>query len=151
MTISMAVVASAGFLSFLSPCILPLVPSCLAFVAGASLGDLRERPRRGVRRTLLLNALGFMETALDKAKAAAKAAARGPLAKAKEMLPTPRRSTKGPAPMRRSTRKPSARPGRRRATRGRPGSSPSGSRTRVCGSLSSVRERRKEAEIETFG
>ncbi len=30
MTISMAVAASAGFLSFLSPCVLPLVPSYLA-------------------------------------------------------------------------------------------------------------------------
>jgi len=60
MTISMAVAASAGFLSFLSPCVLPLVPSYLAFVAGASLGDLRERPRGAVRRTLLLNALGFV-------------------------------------------------------------------------------------------
>ena len=60
MTISMAVAASAGFLSFLSPCVLPLVPSYLAFVAGASLGDLRELPGGGVRRTLLLNALGFI-------------------------------------------------------------------------------------------
>ncbi len=60
MTISMAVAASAGLLSFLSPCVLPLVPSYLAFVAGTSLGDLRERPRGTVRLTLLLNALGFI-------------------------------------------------------------------------------------------
>ena len=60
MTISMAVAAGAGLLSFLSPCVLPLVPSYLAFVAGTSLGDLRERPQGAVRRTLLLNALGFI-------------------------------------------------------------------------------------------
>jgi len=59
MKISLLVAASAGLLSFLSPCVLPLVPSYLAFVAGASLGDLR-RPARATRRALVLNALGFI-------------------------------------------------------------------------------------------
>lgn len=51
MNISLIVAAGAGLLSFLSPCVLPLVSSYLAFVAGASLGDPRRRPsgaRRGV-------------------------------------------------------------------------------------------------------
>jgi cytochrome c-type biogenesis protein len=60
MNISLIVAASAGLLSFLSPCVLPLVPSYLAFVAGASLGDLRHRPRGAARRALVLNALGFI-------------------------------------------------------------------------------------------
>jgi cytochrome c-type biogenesis protein len=59
MKISLMVAASAGLLSFLSPCVLPLVPSYLAFVAGASLSDLR-RPGRAARRGLVLNALGFI-------------------------------------------------------------------------------------------
>lgn len=41
---------TAGVLSFLSPCVLPLVPSYLSFVTGMSLEDLREGADRG--RTL---------------------------------------------------------------------------------------------------
>jgi cytochrome c-type biogenesis protein len=59
MKISLMVAASAGLRSFLSPCVLPLVPSYLAFVAGASSSDLR-RPDRATRRGLVLNALGFI-------------------------------------------------------------------------------------------
>lgn len=51
---------SAGVLSFLSPCVLPLVPSYLAFVTGMSLEDLEEGVERGrVFRTALLFTLGF--------------------------------------------------------------------------------------------
>jgi len=61
MNVSLLLAGSAGLLSFLSPCVLPLVPSYLAFVAGASsLGDLRGRPGRAVRRALVVNALGFV-------------------------------------------------------------------------------------------
>jgi cytochrome c-type biogenesis protein len=41
---------TAGILSFLSPCVLPLVPSYLSFVTGMSLEDLREGADRS--RTL---------------------------------------------------------------------------------------------------
>jgi cytochrome c-type biogenesis protein len=48
---------SAGFLSFLSPCVLPLVPSYLTFVTGMSLEDLQE----GVdRRTTLVHSVLFV-------------------------------------------------------------------------------------------
>ncbi|TVP42265.1 MAG: cytochrome c biogenesis protein CcdA [Gemmatimonadales bacterium] len=51
---------SAGVLSFLSPCVLPLVPSYLTFVTGMSLEDLEEGVERGrVFRTALLFTLGF--------------------------------------------------------------------------------------------
>jgi cytochrome c-type biogenesis protein len=47
----------AGILSFLSPCVLPLVPSYLTFVTGMSLEDLQG----GVdRRTTLIHALLFV-------------------------------------------------------------------------------------------
>jgi cytochrome c-type biogenesis protein len=46
MDISFAVAFVAGFLSFLSPCVLPLVPAYLGFVTGMSLDDLREAPSR---------------------------------------------------------------------------------------------------------
>jgi cytochrome c-type biogenesis protein len=48
---------TAGILSFLSPCVLPLVPSYLTFVTGMSLEDLQE----GVdRRTTLIHSLLFV-------------------------------------------------------------------------------------------
>jgi len=48
---------SAGVFSFLSPCVLPLVPSYLTFVTGMSLEDLQE----GVdRRTTLIHAVLFV-------------------------------------------------------------------------------------------
>jgi cytochrome c-type biogenesis protein len=37
---------SAGVLSFLSPCVLPLVPSYLSFVTGMNLDELQESPDR---------------------------------------------------------------------------------------------------------
>ena len=36
----------AGVISFLSPCVLPLVPSYLCFITGATLDELSERGRR---------------------------------------------------------------------------------------------------------
>jgi cytochrome c-type biogenesis protein len=42
--VSFAVAFSAGFVSFASPCVLPLVPAYLSFVSGVGLSD--ESPRR---------------------------------------------------------------------------------------------------------
>ncbi|SFN17221.1 cytochrome c-type biogenesis protein [Thioclava dalianensis] len=38
----------AGLLSFLSPCVLPIVPPYLAYMGGVSMGDLREGKRSAV-------------------------------------------------------------------------------------------------------
>jgi cytochrome c-type biogenesis protein len=55
--IGIFIALSAGVLSFLSPCVLPLVPSYLTFVTGMSLEDLQE----GVdRRATLIHALLFV-------------------------------------------------------------------------------------------
>ncbi|MCG6987498.1 MAG: cytochrome c biogenesis protein CcdA [Gemmatimonadetes bacterium] len=55
--IGIFIALSAGFLSFLSPCVLPLVPSYLTFVTGMSLEDLQE----GVdRKTTLVHSLLFV-------------------------------------------------------------------------------------------
>lgn len=55
--IGIAIAFTAGILSFLSPCVLPLVPSYLTFVTGMSLEDLEE----GVdRRTTLVHATLFV-------------------------------------------------------------------------------------------
>jgi cytochrome c-type biogenesis protein len=58
--LSALVAAGAGLLSFLSPCVLPLVPSYLAYVAGVSFGELRDAPRPSARLAVALNALGFV-------------------------------------------------------------------------------------------
>jgi cytochrome c-type biogenesis protein len=55
--VGIAIALSAGVLSFLSPCVLPLVPSYLTFVTGMSLEDLQG----GVnRKTTLTHALLFV-------------------------------------------------------------------------------------------
>lgn len=54
-SIGLAVAFSAGLLSFLSPCVLPLVPSYLSFVTGMSLEDLQEGVDR--RNTMIHSAL----------------------------------------------------------------------------------------------
>ena len=48
-----------GLLSFLSPCVLPLVPPYLCFITGASLDDLTDEAMISRRRTLLA-ALAFV-------------------------------------------------------------------------------------------
>jgi cytochrome c-type biogenesis protein len=47
----------AGVLSFLSPCVLPLVPSYLGFITGMTLDDLRGGTNRGA---ILVPALAFV-------------------------------------------------------------------------------------------
>jgi cytochrome c-type biogenesis protein len=54
-SIGLAVAFSAGLLSFLSPCVLPLVPSYLTFVTGVGLDDLGS-----ARRSALVHAMLFV-------------------------------------------------------------------------------------------
>jgi cytochrome c-type biogenesis protein len=42
---------AAGFISFASPCVLPLVPGYLSFVSGVSIDELGSKPRRVVATT----------------------------------------------------------------------------------------------------
>ena len=60
-SISLAAAFTAGLLSFVSPCVLPLVPSYVSYVTGLSieqLTDLTERSR--LRKTIILNSLLFI-------------------------------------------------------------------------------------------
>ncbi len=51
----------AGLLSFLSPCVLPLIPSFITYITGLSFSDLdSERPSSFVRRQTLFHALAFV-------------------------------------------------------------------------------------------
>lgn len=54
-----AVAFAAGMLSFLSPCVLPLVPSYVSFVAGVGLEEL-EAGDPDVRRTAFVHSLLFV-------------------------------------------------------------------------------------------
>ena len=54
-SVGLPIALMAGVLSFLSPCVLPLVPSYLSFVTGMSLEDLQEGIDR--RRVLVQSAL----------------------------------------------------------------------------------------------
>jgi cytochrome c-type biogenesis protein len=51
---------AAGLVSFLSPCVLPVVPSCIAFVSGLTLGELETTPTREARARAALHSTLFM-------------------------------------------------------------------------------------------
>ena len=61
--IAAGVAALAGLVSFLSPCILPLVPGYLSYVtgmAGADLNDALNRPTNAARGRIVLGTVGFI-------------------------------------------------------------------------------------------
>src|SRR5215468_1918125 len=49
----------AGLLSFLSPCVLPLVPGYVSLISGASVEEL-QTPQRRMLRTVMLHSLTFV-------------------------------------------------------------------------------------------
>ena len=55
--VSLAVAFTAGLLSFLSPCVLPLIPSYVGFLTGMTADELRTRGGRG---TAVLHGLWFV-------------------------------------------------------------------------------------------
>jgi cytochrome c-type biogenesis protein len=64
-TITLTVAFSAGLMSFLSPCVLPLVPGYLSFVSGVNLAAARQTQSAGEpvvidTRVVLANALVFV-------------------------------------------------------------------------------------------
>ncbi len=59
--ISLFVAFTAGLISFLSPCVLPLIPSYMAFITGVSLEELSQQENlRKVRTTVIWNSLFFI-------------------------------------------------------------------------------------------
>ena len=49
----------AGLISFLSPCVLPLVPGYVSLISGAGIEELK-RQDAGLRRSVMLNSLAFI-------------------------------------------------------------------------------------------
>lgn len=63
--VSIYMAFAAGLISFLSPCVLPLVPGYISFISGVSVEEVRARTGGGgltgrERRMVLLNALFFI-------------------------------------------------------------------------------------------
>ena len=60
MDVGLLAAFTAGFVSFLSPCILPLVPAYLCFLAGASFAELSEGGRPGLTAVAVRRAGAFV-------------------------------------------------------------------------------------------
>ncbi|MFH0764376.1 MAG: cytochrome c biogenesis protein CcdA [Candidatus Omnitrophota bacterium] len=59
--VSYIVAFTAGLLTFLSPCLLPLVPSFIAYITGVSFGDLKDAGKKGeVRKKAVMHSLLFI-------------------------------------------------------------------------------------------
>ncbi|HZY11512.1 MAG TPA: cytochrome c biogenesis protein CcdA [Beijerinckiaceae bacterium] len=58
--VSLPAAAAAGVLSFLSPCVLPLVPPYLTFIAGTTIEELAEEGEAGARRDTLFASILFV-------------------------------------------------------------------------------------------
>ncbi len=49
-----------GLLSFLSPCVLPLIPSYLSFITGISFEDFKKGDKARIRKLTLINSFAFV-------------------------------------------------------------------------------------------
>ena len=59
--ISYFVAFTAGFLTFLSPCLLPIIPSFIAYITGISLGDINDPVKKtSARRKALAHSFCFI-------------------------------------------------------------------------------------------
>jgi cytochrome c-type biogenesis protein len=59
--ISYIVAFTAGLLTFLSPCLLPLIPSFIAYITGVSFQDLKDAGKKSdVRRKTIIHSLLFI-------------------------------------------------------------------------------------------
>ena len=59
--ISYAVAFAAGFLTFLSPCLLPIIPSFIAYITGISLSDINDPDKKNAaKRRALVHSLLFI-------------------------------------------------------------------------------------------
>ena len=59
--VNVFVAFAAGIFSFLSPCVLPLIPSYLSFVSGVSLEEMRsDQARARMRLRVVFNSLAFI-------------------------------------------------------------------------------------------
>lgn len=58
--ISLPVAFVSGLVSFFAPCVVPLLPTYIAYVSGVSLADLRERGMAQFQRTLVFSSVFYI-------------------------------------------------------------------------------------------
>ena len=58
MLLNLIIAFGAGLISFLSPCVLPLIPGYISYISGESLGDIVEKQKKILLKTILFS-LGF--------------------------------------------------------------------------------------------
>ena len=58
MLIELAIAFSAGFISFLSPCVLPIIPGYISYITGKNLDEIEKDKRKVLIKTILFS-LGF--------------------------------------------------------------------------------------------
>src|SRR6056297_2743573 len=59
-TVSISAAFLAGLLSFLSPCVLPLIPAYFTFITGFSIDELTRGHDAQMRRKIILSTLSFV-------------------------------------------------------------------------------------------
>src|SRR2546429_6598394 len=57
--VNILIAFAGGLLSFLSPCVLPLVPGYISLMSGVSIDHLKGERRSGSRRAVIANSLAF--------------------------------------------------------------------------------------------
>ena len=58
MFLNLIISFGAGLISFLSPCVLPLIPGYISYISGETLGDIVEKQKKIVLKTVLFT-IGF--------------------------------------------------------------------------------------------
>ena len=58
MILNLIIAFGAGLISFLSPCVLPLIPGYISYISGESLGDIVEKQKKIVLKTIIFT-IGF--------------------------------------------------------------------------------------------
>lgn len=59
-TVTYSAAFIAGLLSFLSPCVLPLIPAYFSFITGFSLDELLDGTHKNIRKKVFLSTLSFV-------------------------------------------------------------------------------------------
>ncbi len=58
MTVNLAIAFGAGLISFLSPCVLPLIPGYISYISGQNLEQIVEKKQKILAKTIIFS-LGF--------------------------------------------------------------------------------------------
>ncbi len=58
--VSFSLAFIAGFLTFASPCIFPLIPAYISYITGISFDELKEGEKRDIQRKTLIHSLFFI-------------------------------------------------------------------------------------------